>query len=111
MCGQGQRTLPVVGKTPPRAADGFVQYDFIDGGSEPSVALAEHAPSVGGRPAALRPAHPSHYVHYNPVKHGHVNRAAQWPHSSIHRHIAEGALGCDRGGQTNGRDESGYGER
>jgi len=51
------------------------------------------------------------YVHYNPVKHGHVNRAAQWPHSSIHRYIAEGALGSDWGGETNGRDENGYGER
>ena len=35
------------------------------------------------------------YVHYNPVKNGHVNRAAQWPHSSIHRYIAQGTLGCD----------------
>ena len=45
------------------------------------------------------------------VQHGRVSSAAQWPHSSIHRHIVEGALGCDWGGETNGRDESGYGER
>jgi len=51
------------------------------------------------------------YVHYNPVKHGHVNRAAEWPHSSIHRYIAAGTLGYDWGWETNGRDESGYGER
>jgi len=25
------------------------------------------------------------YVHHNPVKHGHVRDATQWPYSSIHR--------------------------
>ena len=33
------------------------------------------------------------YIHINPVKHGHVRRAADWPHSSIHRHIEKGL--CD----------------
>ena len=32
------------------------------------------------------------YIHYNPVKHGHVTRAVDWPHSSIHRFIEEGLL-------------------
>ncbi|WHZ18747.1 MAG: transposase [Rhodanobacteraceae bacterium] len=32
------------------------------------------------------------YVHINPVKHGHVARAADWPHSSIHRYIERGWL-------------------
>ncbi|WP_229720811.1 REP-associated tyrosine transposase [Dyella nitratireducens] len=27
------------------------------------------------------------YVHINPVKHGHVARASDWPYSSIHRYI------------------------
>jgi putative transposase len=30
------------------------------------------------------------YVHINPVKHGHVTRAADWKHSSIHRYIRAG---------------------
>ncbi|MNV12403.1 hypothetical protein D3C71_1030030 [compost metagenome] len=30
------------------------------------------------------------YVHQNPVKHGHVRDAAQWPYSSIHRLGGEG---------------------
>lgn len=30
------------------------------------------------------------YIHYNPVKHGHVARAVDWPHSSVHRWIARG---------------------
>jgi len=30
------------------------------------------------------------YIHYNPVKHGHVDRAADCPHSSLHRWIARG---------------------
>jgi putative transposase len=35
------------------------------------------------------------YVHINPVKHGYVKRAADWPHSSIHRHIERGWLAED----------------
>lgn len=31
------------------------------------------------------------YIHYNPVKHGHVARAIDWPHSSFHRYVARGA--------------------
>jgi putative transposase len=32
------------------------------------------------------------YIHYNPVKHGYVQRATDWPYSSIHRYIAAGVL-------------------
>ncbi|MDO5653428.1 MAG: transposase [Brachymonas sp.] len=32
------------------------------------------------------------YIHFNPVKHGLVQRASDWPHSSIHRYIAQGSL-------------------
>ena len=32
------------------------------------------------------------YIHYNPVKHGHVTSPSQWPHSSIHRYIKAGFL-------------------
>ena len=35
------------------------------------------------------------YVHINPVKHGHAERAADWPHSSIHRYIRAGWLTAD----------------
>jgi putative transposase len=35
------------------------------------------------------------YVHINPVKHGHVERAADWPYSSIHRYIRRGSLTGD----------------
>ena len=31
------------------------------------------------------------YIHFNPVKHGLVERAADWPWSSLHRYVAEGA--------------------
>lgn len=30
------------------------------------------------------------YIHYNPVKHGLVNRVRDWPHSSFHRFVREG---------------------
>jgi len=50
------------------------------------------------------------YVHYNPVKHGYVLRAADWPHSSIHRYIAAGMVESDWGWVAVA-DEGGYGER
>ncbi|MCX7184676.1 MAG: transposase [Nitrosospira sp.] len=37
------------------------------------------------------------YIHYNPVKHGHVESPFDWPHSSIHRFIKEGILPPDWG--------------
>jgi len=40
------------------------------------------------------------YIHYNPVKHGHVLRVADWPHSSFHRYVAAGAYPPDWGGST-----------
>ncbi len=30
------------------------------------------------------------YIHYNPVKHGHVRRPNDWPYSSFHRWVAAG---------------------
>jgi putative transposase len=32
------------------------------------------------------------YVHINPVKHGYVARAIDWPHSTIHRYVKNGML-------------------
>ena len=29
------------------------------------------------------------YIHYNPVKHGYVKTAVEWPYSSIHRYVAQ----------------------
>ncbi|WP_460841633.1 REP-associated tyrosine transposase [Noviherbaspirillum agri] len=45
------------------------------------------------------------YIHFNPVKHGYVRRAADWPHSSIHREIAKGTLNADWGNSN--QDENG----
>ncbi|MBM4294816.1 MAG: hypothetical protein FJ126_07940 [Deltaproteobacteria bacterium] len=30
------------------------------------------------------------YIHYNPVKHGHVTRVAAWPYPSFHRYVERG---------------------
>jgi putative transposase len=38
------------------------------------------------------------YIHWNPVKHGYVQRVADWPHSSLHRHVARGVYAADWGG-------------
>ena len=48
------------------------------------------------------------YIHYNPVKHGHVQQVRDWPHSTFHRHVERGAYSADWGGMT---DEGRFGER
>ena len=36
--------------------------------------------------------HHLNYIHYNPVKHGYVKKASDWPYSSIHRLIRSGIV-------------------
>jgi len=38
------------------------------------------------------------YIHLNPMKHGHVRRVADWPHSSFHRFVEAGLLPMDWAG-------------
>jgi putative transposase len=35
------------------------------------------------------------YIHYNPVKHGHVTRVADWPYSSFHHYVERGIYDLD----------------
>ncbi|MDB5801494.1 MAG: transposase like family protein [Rhodocyclales bacterium] len=42
------------------------------------------------------------YIHFNPVKHGHAARVADWPHSSFHRYVSQGMLAADWSGDANG---------
>src|SRR2546423_15617184 len=35
------------------------------------------------------------YIHYNPVKHGYVQAAKDWPYSSFHRWVAQGVYPVD----------------
>ncbi|MBL1459160.1 MAG: transposase [Methylophaga sp.] len=37
------------------------------------------------------------YIHYNPVKHGYVDKTFDWPYSSIHRFIEKGIISSDWG--------------
>lgn len=39
------------------------------------------------------------YIHINPLKHGLVERVADWSYSSFHRYVARGALPRDWGGR------------
>ncbi|MDP2408978.1 MAG: transposase [Pseudolabrys sp.] len=49
------------------------------------------------------------YIHYNPVRHGLVARACDWPHSSFHLYVRRGELPMDWGGDV--RDVGGdFGE-
>jgi putative transposase len=51
------------------------------------------------------------YIHYNPVKHGYVQRPVDWPYSSIHHYIETGMLplywACDSHWNVDGE----FGER
>jgi len=38
------------------------------------------------------------YIHFNPVKHGHVACVKDWPHSSFHRFVKDGVYPLDWGG-------------
>jgi len=48
------------------------------------------------------------YIHFNPVKHGHVKCAVDWPYSSIHQCIEKSVLesnwGCDGAVEFDGFD-------
>ncbi|WP_305076411.1 hypothetical protein [Pseudoxanthomonas sp. PXM02] len=44
---------------------------------------------------------PMMYVHINPVKHGRMAQASDWPYSSIHRYIARGLMPADWAAQVN----------
>ncbi len=35
------------------------------------------------------------YIHFNPVKHGHGQRAVDWPHSTFHRYVRDGVYAHD----------------
>ena len=48
------------------------------------------------------------YIHHNPVKHNHVKRVQDWPHSSFHRYVRDGILRLDWGCKV--INECGYGE-
>jgi putative transposase len=38
------------------------------------------------------------YVHFNPVKHGHVGRVIDWPYSTFHARVADGIYPTDWAG-------------
>lgn len=40
------------------------------------------------------------YIHINPVKHGLVQQAADWPHSTLHKFVANGILPADWAGSS-----------
>ena len=48
------------------------------------------------------------YTHFNPVKHGLVKRAVEWPYSTIHRYVRLGAVNPDWASDEG--EESGFGE-
>ena len=50
------------------------------------------------------------YIHFNPVKHGHVSRVVDWPYSSFHRFVRQGIYPADWAGDAK-QDGARFGER
>lgn len=50
------------------------------------------------------------YIHYNPVRHGLVRAARDWPYSTFHRFVEQGLLDEMWGSNVTG-SEGGFGER
>jgi len=51
------------------------------------------------------------YIHFNPVKHGHVTRVRDWPYSSFHRMVRDGIYPEDWAGDMAPIDRGDFGER
>lgn len=51
------------------------------------------------------------YIHWNPVKHGYVTRAGDWPYSTFHRYASEGVYSNDWGMDAGLGIEGEFGER
>jgi putative transposase len=51
------------------------------------------------------------YIHFNPVKHGHVAQVKDWPYSSFHRMVELGVYPDDWAGSSSSDDRADFGER
>jgi putative transposase len=50
------------------------------------------------------------YIHYNPVKHGLVQRAADWPYSTFHKYVRQGIYPENWGTSEFDKSKDGFGE-
>ncbi len=50
------------------------------------------------------------YIHYNPVKHGHVNKPSEWQYSTLHKYIKLKIYDKDWGADPQKSDKQQYGE-
>jgi len=50
------------------------------------------------------------YIHYNPVKHGLVKQAVDWPYSTLHRYIAQGVYPADWASEMQDNADAEFGE-
>jgi len=51
------------------------------------------------------------YIHWNPIKHGYVDKPADWPYSTFHKFVEMGIYSSDWGGiDVHPEDDKEYGE-
>ena len=84
--------LHAIWTLPPDDADFSTRWALIKAGFSRQIS-ADEPIGTSRRQKDLRPH--VDYIHYNPVKHGHVSIASEWPHSTIHRYIRAGLMTAD----------------
>lgn len=50
------------------------------------------------------------YLHFNPVKHGYVDRVCDWPYSTFHRYVRSGVYSISWAGSVSETDDAASGE-
>lgn len=50
------------------------------------------------------------YIHYNPVKHGYVEKVCDWQYSSFHRYVRKGFLPIEWAGESAAFEKNAFGE-
>ena len=73
----------------------FITANLSERGARGVITLTEHIDVLRDALRVVKSSHRFHvdYIHINPVKHGYVQRAVDWPHSTIHRFIERGVVG------------------
>ncbi|HKJ09575.1 MAG TPA: transposase [Gammaproteobacteria bacterium] len=119
--------LHAVWTMPPRDADHATRWMLIKAGFSRTVSAGgrtRRSQSSGRETSLWRRRYREHpirdphdyghhvaYIHHNPVKHGYVPSAVDWPYSSFHRYVAAGILPADWDGRPLHEDGVGQGRR
>ena len=97
--------VPMPNYPAPRAKPARLEFSSLPGGGrvlllhgESVGAVAERCAEAACRCIARCGGQGIEYCYINPVKHGHMSRERDWPHSSFHRDVQHGLFPEDWAG-------------